>query len=138
MWHVGSQFPDQGSNLCPLHWKGGVLTTGGQGNPCVLHFRSLFSFKQNGSFWQTCPSPSALPPRNCGLLCASFVFQVHFLCSSPCSFIGPPNTYAKEIVVCALAEEVLPNPLVTLPRTTPPSANTYDEFFSRSGSTSNF
>ena len=20
-WHVGSQFPDQGSNPCPLHWK---------------------------------------------------------------------------------------------------------------------
>ena len=23
-WHVGSQFP----NLCPLHWKRGILTTG--------------------------------------------------------------------------------------------------------------
>ena len=21
LWHVGSQFPDQGSNPCPLHWK---------------------------------------------------------------------------------------------------------------------
>ena len=21
-------FPDQGSNPCPLHWKGGILTTG--------------------------------------------------------------------------------------------------------------
>ena len=20
-WHVGPWFPDQGSNLCPLHWK---------------------------------------------------------------------------------------------------------------------
>ena len=27
-WHVGSQFPDQRSNLSPLHWKLGVLTTG--------------------------------------------------------------------------------------------------------------
>ena len=27
--HVG--FPDQGSNPCPLHWKGGVLTTGPPG-----------------------------------------------------------------------------------------------------------
>ena len=26
--HVGSQFPSQGSNLCPLQWKRGVLTTG--------------------------------------------------------------------------------------------------------------
>ena len=26
MWHMGSQFPNQGSNLCPLHWEQGVLT----------------------------------------------------------------------------------------------------------------
>ena len=25
--HVGSYFPNQGSNLCPLHWKLAVLTT---------------------------------------------------------------------------------------------------------------
>ena len=29
--HVGSLFPYQGLNLCPLHWKGGVLTTGPPG-----------------------------------------------------------------------------------------------------------
>ena len=29
--HVGSQFPNQGSNLCPLQWKRGVLTTGPPG-----------------------------------------------------------------------------------------------------------
>ena len=28
MKHVGSEFLDQGSNLHPLHWKLGVLTTG--------------------------------------------------------------------------------------------------------------
>ena len=27
MWHVGSQFPNQGSNPSPLHWKCRVLTT---------------------------------------------------------------------------------------------------------------
>ena len=27
-WHVGSLFPDQESNLCPLHWKHEILTTG--------------------------------------------------------------------------------------------------------------
>ena len=27
-WHVESYFPDQGSNLHPLHWKCQVLTTG--------------------------------------------------------------------------------------------------------------
>ena len=21
LWHKGSHFPDQGSNLCPLHWE---------------------------------------------------------------------------------------------------------------------
>ena len=30
-WHAGSSFPDQGSNLCPLQWKGGFLTTGPPG-----------------------------------------------------------------------------------------------------------
>ena len=32
MWHVGSQFPYQGSNPCLLQWKCGVLTTGSPGN----------------------------------------------------------------------------------------------------------
>ena len=30
-WHVGSYFPNQGSNPCPLQWKYGVLTTGPPG-----------------------------------------------------------------------------------------------------------
>ena len=34
--HVGSQFPDQGSNLHPLHWKHGILISGppGKSLPC--------------------------------------------------------------------------------------------------------
>ena len=28
MKHMGFQFPDQGQNLCPLYWKGRILTTG--------------------------------------------------------------------------------------------------------------
>ena len=28
IWDVGPLFLDQGSNLCPLQWKQGVLTTG--------------------------------------------------------------------------------------------------------------
>ena len=34
--HAGSQFPDQGSNPCPLHWEhDGILTTGPPGkSPC--------------------------------------------------------------------------------------------------------
>ena len=31
MHHVGSQFPSQGLNLCPLYWKPGILTTGPPG-----------------------------------------------------------------------------------------------------------
>ena len=37
MW--GSQFPDQGLNLCPLQWKHEVLTSGTSGKPltqCIL------------------------------------------------------------------------------------------------------
>ena len=29
--HVGSQFPNQGSNLCSLQWKHRILTTGSPG-----------------------------------------------------------------------------------------------------------
>ena len=36
--HVGSQFPDQGSNSCPLKWKHGVLTTGPPGNSLYFLF----------------------------------------------------------------------------------------------------
>ena len=38
-WHIGSKFPDQGSNLCPLQWKCGALTTGLPGmSPNYLFF----------------------------------------------------------------------------------------------------
>lgn len=33
VWQVGSQFPNQGSNLRPLQWKHRALTTGLYGNP---------------------------------------------------------------------------------------------------------
>ena len=35
--HVESQFPYQGSNLHPLHWKGKVLTTGPPGKSQKCH-----------------------------------------------------------------------------------------------------
>ena len=37
--HVGSYFPNQGSNPHPLHWKGGFLTTGPPGKPQALYFQ---------------------------------------------------------------------------------------------------
>ena len=40
MRHAGSYFPDQGSNLCPLQWKSGVLTTGPPGKSSTSIFRA--------------------------------------------------------------------------------------------------
>ena len=37
-WHVGSPFPHEGSNLCPLEWKQEVLTTGSPGKSQTLGF----------------------------------------------------------------------------------------------------
>ena len=37
-------FPDQGSNLCPLHWKGGVLTTGPPGKSKKSLFNLAFNY----------------------------------------------------------------------------------------------
>ena len=45
--HVGSQFPDQGSNLCPLHWKADSLPLDRQGSPWVdilFFFFLIFEF----------------------------------------------------------------------------------------------
>ena len=39
--HVGSYFPYQGSNLCPLHWKRGLLTTGPPGKSLKQGFNHL-------------------------------------------------------------------------------------------------
>ena len=41
MQHVGSQFPDQGLNPCPLHWKPRVLTTGPPEKSPILVFEFL-------------------------------------------------------------------------------------------------
>ena len=37
-WHIGSLFPKQGSNPCPLHWKCGVLP----GKSLAFHLQTLF------------------------------------------------------------------------------------------------
>ena len=43
LWHVGSLFPDQGSNLHLLHWKLIVLTTGPPGRvPSFFIFKFAF------------------------------------------------------------------------------------------------
>ena len=45
--HMGSWFPDQGSNLCPPYWKHGVLTIGPPGKSLwvflVEHVLSLYT-----------------------------------------------------------------------------------------------
>ena len=42
VWHVGSYFPDQGSNLCPLQWERKVLTTGPLGKSRIVHFKWVY------------------------------------------------------------------------------------------------
>ena len=37
MWHVGSYFPDQGSNPLPMLWKHRILTTGPPGKFLFPH-----------------------------------------------------------------------------------------------------
>ena len=41
-WHVGSLFPDQGSNPGPWQWEHGVLTTGPPGNSLKSIFKKIF------------------------------------------------------------------------------------------------
>lgn len=48
--HVGSQFLNQGSNLCPLWWTCGVLTTGPAGSP-IAAFLTLVSLTANSSMF---------------------------------------------------------------------------------------
>ena len=40
--HVGSEFPNQGLNPCPLHWKRRILTTGLPRKPTISHSKSLY------------------------------------------------------------------------------------------------
>ena len=50
MLHVGSQFPNQGSNPCPLHWKHEPITTGLPGKPLntiFLHVKAKFKVANN-------------------------------------------------------------------------------------------
>ena len=55
---MGSNFPDQGSNLHPLHWKRGVLTTGPPGKSQSLCFcHRIFS-----------PSASVIPSPSLTLI----------------------------------------------------------------------
>ena len=58
MWHIGSWFPDQGSNLHPVHWKHGVLTTRPSGNPphlaFCINFLWLPKYHKLGGLQQKC------------------------------------------------------------------------------------
>ena len=66
LWHMGCEFPDQGSHLHPLHWKGGVLTTAPPGRP------QDFSWDLTKSeTWTLFPLPwggeSSPTPQACGV-----------------------------------------------------------------------
>ena len=65
-WHVGSQFPNQGSNLCPLPLHR-VLTTGSPGMSLYLWLCEYHS----------------IPLHCCIILqCACFLVDGHFYCFS--------------------------------------------------------
>ena len=63
--HVGSWFPDQGSNPHPLQWKRGVLTAG-------LPGKSLHSLKSGSEEW--CPRQQAVLLRLCVQLARAILF----------------------------------------------------------------
>ena len=50
MGHVVSQSPDQGSNLCPLFWQHGLLTTGPPGKFQSFHFKPFLSLAIFGCY----------------------------------------------------------------------------------------
>ena len=64
MWYVGSYFPDQGLNPCPLHLKGRVLTTGPPGKSLTLSFSFFLDCTAispaTGPLYSHQPSPSSL------------------------------------------------------------------------------
>ena len=62
MWN----FPDQGSNPCPLHWKQGVLTTRALGKSCLCFLTTIFSIQYDevGS----APKPDQIWLETCRLL----------------------------------------------------------------------
>ena len=66
LWHVGSQFPNEGSNPHPLQWKGGVLISGHQCTHWTLgHWKwllYLLNMFWNQGMWvlQLCSSFSKL------------------------------------------------------------------------------
>ena len=51
--HVGSWFPGQEWNRCPLQWKCGVLTTGPPGKTQGCQFEYYYQGKYSLKYWQS-------------------------------------------------------------------------------------
>ena len=82
IWHVGLQFPDQGSNPFPLHWKLRVLTTGPPGKSLFLSF-FFFNYLLGRA-------GSSLQQAGCSiLLCHAGVFS----CGTQGLYLQPSNSY---------------------------------------------
>ena len=69
----GSYFPNQGSNLHPLHWKHGLLTTGLPGKSQESDFKSITILSPTGHSHPLHPDPrtpgtwaSSSPPPEMG------------------------------------------------------------------------
>ena len=80
-WHVGSYFPDQGSNLCPLHSKHGVLTTGQPGKfLCLFFFKFLLEYSCfTRSLCLCCSTPYLHVSRHESLYVYTILIQLSFL-----------------------------------------------------------
>ena len=89
--------PYQGSNLCPLHWRHGVLTTGLPGKSCTsLLFSSFLNLSKPVLMWPFAhvlpPTWNASPRLKRGqllLFIQAFLFLGQVSCSSPVPIQSP-------------------------------------------------
>lgn len=104
--HVGSWFPDQGSNLSPLHYKADSLTTGPPGkSPSSFLPRPLSSTGH--------PSPArAFTPSVCICVCATH--SVAWTRSSPPHFVCYPSRSDGHLLL-PKASPILAGPIWALP-----------------------
>ena len=81
-------FPDQGSNLCPLHWQGNILPLS-QGSPCICRL-----------------APAVLQNElNCSL-CA--LLTLAFLCLWPVAFaVGLQENHCEKLVGQGLTDSLI-------------------------------
>ena len=78
---MNSQIPNQGSNLCPLHWKHGVLTT----RPLVTV--NIITINNNNSYYYYSGLLPLLWTAHCFSCCVGSLTRFVILCLSPASLV---------------------------------------------------